>query len=450
MMQDADAERREISARKRLHETGLRRERAILIGVAQPPSLRAWTADEHLEELESLADTAGVEVVETIRQQRSRIDPATFIGKGKVEYLARRVEEAEVQAVIFDDDLSAVQVRNLERSLQRKVLDRTGLILDIFAARAVTREAQTQVELAQLEYLLPRLTRQWTHLSKQYGGIGTKGPGETQIETDRRIVRQRIAVLREKLAEIDRQRAVQRKSRAGMVRASLVGYTNVGKSTLLNLLSGAGVPVEDKLFATLDSTVREVEIGKNARILLSDTVGFIRKLPAHLVASFRSTLAEVAEADLLLHVVDITHPRFDEQIAVVDATLADIGAGGKPTVMVFNKIDALAEKGVMVRMRGMYPRHVFLSALRGMNIPDLRARILEIVEERTRLRCLRIAPPDYRIEAECHRLTEVVETRYGDGEILLRCKASAETIRSILSRHAPAVTETPCDAESLS
>lgn len=450
MTQDPDQDQTPVSARKRLHETGLHRERAILIGVAQPPALRKWVTDEHLEELESLADTAGVDVVETIHQQRHRIDAATFIGKGKVEYLARRVEEAEVQVIIFDDDLSAVQVRNLERSIQRKVLDRTGLILDIFAARAVTREAQTQVELAQLEYLLPRLTRQWTHLSKQYGGIGTKGPGETQIETDRRIVRQRIAVLREKLAEIDRQRATQRKSRAGMIRASLVGYTNVGKSTLLNLLSGADVPVEDKLFATLDSTVREVEIGRNTRILLSDTVGFIRKLPAHLVASFRSTLAEVAEAELLLHVVDITHPRFDEQIAVVDSTLADIGAGGKPTVMVFNKIDALKEKGAMIRMREMYPRHVFLSALRGMNIPDLSARILEIVEEKNRLRCLRIAPPDYRIEAECHRLAEVVESRFEAGEILLRCRASAETIQYILKRHAPAVTEVPCDAEPAS
>lgn len=425
----------EISKRKTLHITESTRERAILVGVARPPSIKKWTTDEHLEELESLAETAGVEVIEKIYQQRSRIDPALFIGKGKAEYLAQRIDESNIQLIIFDDDLSAVQVRNLEKIIQRKIIDRTGLILDIFASRAVTKEAQTQVELAQLEYLLPRLTRQWTHLSKQYGGIGTKGPGETQIETDRRLIRTRISYLKQKLEKINLQRNIQRKGRIGTIRVALVGYTNVGKSTLLNLLSGADVLVENKLFATLDSTVREIELSKNVKILLSDTVGFIRKLPTLLIASFKSTLAEVVEADILLHVVDITHPHFAEQIEVVNSTLADIHAAGKPTIMVFNKIDALKERGSMQRLQEIYPNHIFISALRGINIQNILSTLLQMIEESTVERVFQINPIDYKIEAEFHKLTEVSHVKYEDEQINIACKASDSVLLQLTRKY---------------
>ncbi|MEK6650721.1 MAG: GTPase HflX, partial [Bacteroidota bacterium] len=278
------------------------RERCILVGVSTRTASREDLA-ESLDELELLADTAGADVVARLTQDRDRFEPATFIGKGKVEELHTLVVDQRVPMVIFDDDLSPAQVRNLEAALECKVVDRSGLILDIFASRAKSSEARTQVELAQLQYMLPRLTRAWTHLSKQFGGIGTKGPGETQIETDRRMVRTRIGHLQEKLERIGQQRLTQRKGRSKHVRAALVGYTNVGKSTLLNILSGSDVFVENRLFATLDPTTRFVDLGGGNSLLMTDTVGFIRKLPHHLVASFKSTLEEVTEADLLLHVV---------------------------------------------------------------------------------------------------------------------------------------------------
>lgn len=314
-------------------------EKAVLVGLVTPQQDEKKLS-EYLDELEFLAETAGAEVVKRFWQKVDTPNPRTFVGTGKLEEIKNYIaQQEEVDVVIFDDELSAGQLRNIERELERKILDRTNLILDIFAARAQTSYARTQVELAQYQYLLPRLTGMWTHLERQRGGIGMRGPGETEIETDRRIVRDRIALLKEKLGTIDRQMATQRKNRGKTVRIALVGYTNVGKSTLMNLLSKSDVFAENKLFATLDTTVRKVVIA-NLPLLLTDTVGFIRKLPTELVESFKSTLDEVREADILIHVVDISHPSFEDHIASVNRTLAEIGASDKPTIMVFNKIDA--------------------------------------------------------------------------------------------------------------
>ncbi len=294
---------------------------------------------EYLDELEFLTFTAGGEVVKRFSQKMERPNPKTFLGTGKIEEIQLYIKEYEISTVIFDDELTPSQQKNITRILDCKVLDRTNLILDIFAQRAETSYARTQVELAQCQYLLPRLSGMWTHLERQKGGIGMRGPGETEIETDRRIVRDRIALLKEKIKTIDRQQSVQRGNRGAMVRVALVGYTNVGKSTLMNVISKSDVFVENKLFATLDTTVRKVVI-KNLPFLLSDTVGFIRKLPTQLVDSFKSTLDEVREADLLLHVVDISHPDFEDHIESVNQILKDIKSDDKPTIMVFNKIDA--------------------------------------------------------------------------------------------------------------
>ncbi|MCW4470431.1 GTPase HflX [Flavobacterium sp. MFBS3-15] len=294
---------------------------------------------EYLDELEFLTFTAGGEVVKRFSQKMERPNPKTFLGTGKIDEIHQYIKENDVKTIIFDDELTPAQQKNIQRIMDVKVLDRTNLILDIFAQRAETSYARTQVELAQYQYLLPRLTGMWTHLERQRGGIGMRGPGETEIETDRRIVRDRIALLKEKIRSIDRQMSVQRSNRGAMVRVALVGYTNVGKSTLMNVISKSDVFVENKLFATLDTTVRKVVI-KNLPFLLSDTVGFIRKLPTQLVESFKSTLDEVREADLLLHVVDISHPDFEDHIESVNQILQDIKSIGKPTIMVFNKIDA--------------------------------------------------------------------------------------------------------------
>ena len=313
-------------------------EKAVLVALITPQQNEVKT-NEYLDELAFLADTAGAVTIKKFLQRLDHPNSATYVGKGKLEEIRIFVEENEVGMVIFDDDLSTKQVSILERELKVKILDRTSLILDIFAKRAQTANAKTQVELAQYQYLLPRLTRMWTHLERQRGGIGMRGPGETQIETDRRIILDKISRLKAELKNIDKQKSIQRKNRGKLTRVALVGYTNVGKSTLMNLLSKSDVFAENKLFATLDTTVRKVII-ENLPFLLSDTVGFIRKLPTDLVDSFKSTLDEVREADLLLHVVDISHPDFEEQIEVVNKTLADIGAAGKPMMIIFNKIDA--------------------------------------------------------------------------------------------------------------
>lgn len=326
-------------------------ETAVIVGLVTRDQNERKT-NEYLDELEFLAHTAGATVVKRFIQKLDAPLAVTYVGKGKLqeirEYIEHEAEEErEVGMVIFDDELSAKQIRNIEAELKVKILDRTSLILDIFAMRAQTSNAKTQVELAQYKYMLPRLTRLWTHLERQGGGsgsgkggsVGLRGPGETQLEMDRRIILNRMSLLKERLAEIDKQKTTQRKNRGRLIRVALVGYTNVGKSTLMNLLSKSEVFAENKLFATLDTTVRKVIID-NLPFLLSDTVGFIRKLPTDLVDSFKSTLDEVREADLLLHVVDISHPDFEEQISVVEKTLGDIGGGGKPTIIVFNKVDA--------------------------------------------------------------------------------------------------------------
>ncbi len=319
-------------------------EKAILVGIATPQQSRK-KVEEYLNELEFLVDTAGGITVKRFVQQLEYPNPQTYVGSGKVEELFQFIKAENIDLVVMDDELGPSQLRNLEKELGCKILDRTNLILDIFAKRARTAHAKVQVELAQYQYLLPRLTRMWTHLERQRGGIGLRGPGETEIETDRRIIRDKIALLKIRLEQIDKQKATQRKNRKGMLRVALVGYTNVGKSTLMNLLSKSDIFAENKLFATLDTTVRKVVI-ENLPFLLSDTVGFIRKLPHGLVESFKSTLDEVRESDILIHVVDISHPEFEDQIDTVNQTLAEIGAGDKDIIMVFNKIDnfRLSEK----------------------------------------------------------------------------------------------------------
>lgn len=315
-----------------------RTEKAVLVGLVTP-SQNEQKVKEYLDELAFLAETAGAEPGKKFHQKLDYPNPVTFVGTGKLQEIKEYVVENEIGIVIFDDELSPKQLRNIERELQVKILDRTSLILDIFARRAQTAHAKTQVELAQYKYMLPRLTRLWTHLERQRGGVGMRGPGETQLETDKRIILDKIARLKAELVDIDKQKSIQRKNRGKMVRVALVGYTNVGKSTLMNLLSKSEVFAENKLFATLDTTVRKV-IVENLPFLLSDTVGFIRKLPTELVESFKSTLDEVREADLLVHVVDISHPTFEEQIEVVNRTLAEIDKTEKPVVLVFNKVDA--------------------------------------------------------------------------------------------------------------
>ncbi|MDH3698125.1 MAG: GTPase HflX [Flavobacteriaceae bacterium] len=319
-------------------------EKAILIGVISP-EVTEEIVTEHLDELAFLTYTAGGDVLKRFTQRVQTPNPKTYIGSGKMQEIEEYVNQEEITTVIFDDELSAVQQRNIEKQFKCKILDRTGLILDIFAQRAKTSYARTQVELAQYEYLLPRLTGLWTHLERQRGGIGMRGPGETEIETDRRIVRDRISLLKKKLAKIDQQMETQRGNRGALVRVALVGYTNVGKSTLMNVISKSKVFAEDKLFATLDTTVRKVVIG-NLPFLLSDTVGFIRKLPTQLVESFKSTLDEVREADLLIHVVDISHVNFEDHIEAVNRVLEEIGSAKKPTLLVFNKIDQYVPESI--------------------------------------------------------------------------------------------------------
>lgn len=374
-------------------------ERAVLVGLITEQQNEAKSR-EYLDELAFLADTAGAETVHTFMQRLPYPNPRTFVGKGKLEEIRAFIEDNDISMAIFDDDLSSKQVLNIERELKVKILDRTSLILDIFAKRARTANAKTQVELAQYQYLLPRLTRMWTHLERQRGGIGMRGPGETQIETDRRIILTKISLLKEELRNIDKQKAVQRKNRGKLTRVALVGYTNAGKSTLMNLLSKSDVFAENKLFATLDTTVRKVIID-NLPFLLTDTVGFIRKLPTHLVDSFKSTLDEVREADLLVHVVDISHPNFEEQIEVVDKTLREICNGAdKPMIMVFNKIDAFTytpkdendltpqtrENISLDELKRMWMSRlphdcVFISARTGANIDELKNMLYQRAKE---------------------------------------------------------------------
>ncbi len=405
-------------------------ERAILVAL-NTKDLNREIVDEHLNELEELAYTAGAETVFKIVQDKFTIDPAYYIGKGKAEEIANLIEPNNIQLVIFDDDLSPIQVRNLEKLFDRKIVDRSGLILDIFASRAKTKEAKTQVELAQLQYMLPRLTRAWTHLSKQYGGIGTKGPGETQIETDRRIIRNRISHLKEKLKRIELQRETQSQGRNSFVRIALVGYTNAGKSTLFNLLTQSGVFAEDKLFATLDSTTRTFNLSKNGKLLISDTVGFIRKLPANLVASFKSTLNEVRDADIILHVIDISHPYFEDHIEVVEKTLKDLECSKKTQLKIFNKVDLLEEKHKIQYLRNRYENSVIISAQRGINISGLNDTILNLIENAYVQENVDLDLTASKLAAKIHSLAEVISTEYEDNLMHITYKTNRENSNKI-------------------
>ena len=374
-------------------------ERAILIGLITP-NLQHEQVYEYLEELAFLVKTAGALPVRNFTQKLKHPDNATFLGKGKINEVKEFVISEKIDLIIFDDDLTPSQIRNIQKIFpERKILDRSNLILDIFASRAQTAQARTQVELAQYEYLLPRLTRMWTHLERQKGGIGMRGPGETQIETDRRIIKDKIALLKKKLEKIDKQSLTRRKGRADMIRVALVGYTNAGKSTLMNKLSKSKIFAENKLFATLDTTVRKVVI-KNLPFLLSDTVGFIRKLPHQLVESFKSTLDEVRESDLLIHVVDISNQNFEEQIEIVDKTIMEIGAEAKPQLIVFNKIDAytyvqkeeddltpLTKENMSLEnlkqtwMGKLDKESIFISALNKINFDDLKELLYQRIKD---------------------------------------------------------------------
>jgi GTPase len=388
--------------------------------------------DEHLQELARLADTAGAQVVGTLTQQLDRPHPGTYLGSGKVEELKERIKELGATLVIFDDELSPAQGKNVELIVNTRVMDRAELILDIFATRARSSEARMQVELAQLEYLLPRLTRMWTHLEKMRGGIGMRGPGETQLETDRRLIQHRIRILKERLADVERAREVQRQGRHTHFRVALVGYTNAGKSSILrSMANDTDVFVEDRLFATLDPLTREVEVGDGYTVLLTDTVGFIRKLPHHLVASFRATLSEAREADLLLHVIDSSHPAWEEQRDVVDGVLNDLGLSERPLTYVMNKMDAIsAEEASSVRERvaNLMPNSLFVSALEPGGLDGLKASLLHSMRNQRPILEVHIPAANGRLIAEVHRDGEVLDQRADEDVIVLRARLDERTI----------------------
>lgn len=425
-----------------LTDVGLKpREKSIIVAVVRKGTDPALV-QEHLDELELLLDTAGADTAMRIYQELQRPNVATALGKGKLEQLIELVKEFDVQMVVFDDDLSPVQTKNLEEALNIKVLDRCGVILDIFASHARTVEARTQVELAQLEYLFPRLTRMWTHLSKQFGGVGTKGPGETQIETDRRMNRARMSMLRTKLEEIDAQRTLQRSNRKGFPRIALVGYTNAGKSSLLKALTEAEVYIEDKLFATLDTTVRSMSLPNGRTVLLSDTVGFIRKLPPQLVASFRSTLSETTEAELLVHVVDVSHPHARDHIRVVTETIESIGAGDTPVVLVCNKIDAVNEDFDISEFEVDFPGCIFVSASRGINLDMLISTLERRLSELSVMQSLVIPYQDMKAMSILYEMVEIVNRVDTDDGIELTIKISPENIDEVNGKFSQYFVET--------
>jgi GTP-binding protein HflX len=388
--------------------------------------------NEHLEELAELADTAGATVVGEVTQMLDRPHPGTYLGKGKIEELRVAIEEKQATVIIFDDELSPAQGRNVETALNTRVVDRAELILDIFATRARTSEAKMQVELAQLEYTLPRLTRMWTHLEKFRGGIGMRGPGETQLETDRRLINNRIKLLKERLVDVTRARVVQRSSRKGEFRVSLVGYTNAGKSSVLRALAGdSQVFVEDRLFATLDPLTREVKLGEHQKALVTDTVGFIRKLPHHLVASFRATLEEVNESDLLLHVIDASRSTWEDHVHVVDGVLDELGVSEKPVLHLFNKIDRLDNDALLSlqeQVRDKYPDSIFVSALAEHGLEPLLRALVSRVRTMRPVSEIRIPAGDGRLLAELHREGEVIDQRSEDSVLVLHVRATEALI----------------------
>ena len=405
--------RRPISDKEQKHHNTKKgdREKAILVGVVTPGEIRL-DVDDSIQELALLADTAGAEVTDVMLPSVRKINVATYVGRGKVEELAQLAADRKADLIIFDDDLSPIQLRNIEREVSCKLLDRSALILDIFARHARSATAKTQVELAQLEYLRTRLTRQWTHLSRQKGGIGMRGPGETQIETDRRMIGARIAKLKQRLIKIDSQRKTQRKGRSQYTRVSFVGYTNAGKSTLMNALAQTNLVAEDRLFATLDATTRVVNIAPNKEVLLSDTVGFIRKLPHRLIESFKSTLDEVREADVLLHVIDASHRNWREQKEVVIETLKELGAHENPALIIFNKIDAIADTEELLGLKDDFPDAAFVSALRGIGLTDLKHRLLRFMEADFIEGDVLLPVTDQKAVAHLRRIGEILSEDY--------------------------------------
>jgi GTP-binding protein HflX len=406
-------------------------ERAILVGAPRKRSNARHAVAEHLQELEQLVDTAGGIVVGEVTQQIDKPNPATYLGKGKVEELRLAIDDKNASLIVFDDELSPSQGKNIEDATGQRVIDRAELILDIFATRARSSEAKMQVELAQLQYMLPRLTRMWAHLEKFRGGIGVRGPGETQLETDRRLINQRIKLLKNRLDEVQKSREVQRSGRREAFRASLVGYTNAGKSSILRGIGNAPeVFVEDRLFATLDPLTREIDLGENSTVLLTDTVGFIRKLPHNLVASFRATLEEVNEADLLLHVIDASHPNWEEQRQVVDQVLAELGAAEKPVLYVFSKVDALPEvqlNALQVRIGNLLPgSSVFVSCLSPGGLEPLRRALLAATQQGSKIAEIRLRPEDGKMLAEVYRNGSVLSQQNIDGHIVLRARVDEQ------------------------
>ncbi|MFC1556385.1 GTPase HflX [candidate division KSB1 bacterium] len=405
-------------------ETAPGKEQVILVGVVGPGNDKT-EVEETLDELANLAESAGAEVSEIIFQNVKQYDPASHIGKGKAEEIARYIRENGADAVIFDNDLTPAQVKNLSGIFKRKVIDRTGLILEIFAQNAKTRESKTQVEMALLEYQLPRLTGQWTHLERQVGGIGVRGPGETQLETDRRIVRRRMKKLAVDLDSIEKQRSIRRVRRRNIYKATIVGYTNAGKSTLFNTLTQAGARVEDSLFATLDSTVRRLELANGKILLLGDTVGFIRKLPHSLIASFRSTFGVVRDADLLLHLVDLSHEHYDHHIESVNAVLKEMGLERIPVILLFNKIDLVKDDNVMMQAKINYPYAVFISASRGVGIAKLIETISKRAAEGFTIREFKIPVNDTRSISRLYEMGQVLDQTYNDSFTIINVRLSA-------------------------
>lgn len=411
--------------KNKVHDLILKPEIAMAVAVVKKGSNREQVFD-YLDELEDLAKTAGAEIIEKTYQELVKPSSSTAVGSGKVEEFKKTIEANGIQLIIFDDDLTPAQVRNLEKALQVKIMDRSGLILDIFAKHARSLEAKTQVELAQLQYLLPRLTRLWTHLSKQYGGVGTKGPGETQIETDRRMIRIRIQKLKEDLAEIANQKEQQRKNRASMPKFALVGYTNSGKSTLMNAVTNSGVYVENKLFATLDTTVRSFELPGGQKSILSDTVGFIRKLPHHLVASFRSTLAEASDADVIVHVVDISHKLFREHIKVVHDTLDSLKIIDKPIILALNKIDTFSDFELLKSIEIEFPDSILISAKKVHNITSLLELMQNKYEANLKTTALLLPYSAMNHISTIYDLCEIIEREDRDDGIFLKLKINKD------------------------
>jgi GTP-binding protein HflX len=417
-------------------------DRAVLVGAPVKRAGARRAADEHLRELEELADTAGAVVVGQVLQQLEKPHPGTYLGSGKIDELRDMVSDRSASLVIFDDELSPSQGKNIEDAVGQRVVDRAELILDIFATRARTAEAKMQVELAQLEYMLPRLTRMWTHLEKYRGGIGMRGPGETQLETDRRLINHRIKLLKERLRDVQKGRVVQRQSRQREFKASLVGYTNAGKSSILSALTGEqNILIEDRLFATLDPLTREVDVGE-AKVLVTDTVGFIRKLPHHLVASFRATLEETAEADLLLHVIDASQPTWEEQRIVVEQVLEELGVGDRPRLLVFNKVDLLDEETLLAlqeRIGRLVKNAVFVSALHDGGLEPLRRALGMAIRARRPLAEIRFSAGDGKLLAEIHRSGEVIDQRTDGDQLVLRARVD-EALAGRLRRAGAEVT----------